>query len=143
MITMRLRNNDRQVTQRLKELGFLPGAKLRVIGFGLFGRDPILVHINGTSSRCAALKPVKSSPKSSTPTEETSRCKTAAPIRFALVGNPNCGKTALFNRLTGARAKVANYAGVTVESAPARLAAAARRGVDRPARHLTACLSPR
>ncbi len=36
-------------------------------------------------------------------------------IRFALVGNPNCGKTSLFNRLTGARAKVANYAGVTVE----------------------------
>jgi ferrous iron transport protein B len=36
-------------------------------------------------------------------------------IRFALVGNPNCGKTSLFNRLTGSRAKVANYAGVTVE----------------------------
>ena len=35
--------------------------------------------------------------------------------RIALVGNPNCGKTALFNRLTGARQKVANYAGVTVE----------------------------
>ncbi|MBK8188643.1 MAG: ferrous iron transporter B [Cellvibrio sp.] len=35
--------------------------------------------------------------------------------RFALVGNPNCGKTSLFNRLTGARAKVANYPGVTVE----------------------------
>ena len=33
----------------------------------------------------------------------------------ALVGNPNCGKTALFNRLTGARQKVANYAGVTIE----------------------------
>ncbi|HJV69448.1 ferrous iron transporter B [Ideonella sp.] len=33
----------------------------------------------------------------------------------ALVGNPNCGKTALFNRLTGSRQKVANYAGVTVE----------------------------
>jgi ferrous iron transport protein B len=36
-------------------------------------------------------------------------------LRIALVGNPNCGKTALFNRLTGARQKVANYAGVTVE----------------------------
>lgn len=36
-------------------------------------------------------------------------------VRYALVGNPNCGKTSLFNRLTGARAKVANYAGVTVE----------------------------
>ncbi len=34
---------------------------------------------------------------------------------IALVGNPNCGKTALFNRLTGSRQKVANYAGVTVE----------------------------
>ena len=44
----------------------------------------------------------------------------AAPVlaplpRIALVGNPNCGKTALFNALTGARQKVANYPGVTVE----------------------------
>jgi ferrous iron transport protein B len=37
------------------------------------------------------------------------------PTRLALVGVPNCGKTALFNRLTGSRQKVANYAGVTVE----------------------------
>jgi ferrous iron transport protein B len=36
-------------------------------------------------------------------------------LRIALVGNPNSGKTALFNALTGGRAKVANYAGVTVE----------------------------
>ena len=34
---------------------------------------------------------------------------------IALVGNPNCGKTSLFNTLTGTRQKVANYAGVTVE----------------------------
>jgi ferrous iron transport protein B len=34
---------------------------------------------------------------------------------IALLGNPNCGKTALFNLLTGSRQKVANYAGVTVE----------------------------
>ena len=37
------------------------------------------------------------------------------PMRLALVGVPNSGKTALFNRLTGSRQKVANYAGVTVE----------------------------
>ena len=36
-------------------------------------------------------------------------------LLVALVGNPNCGKTALFNLLTGSRQKVANYAGVTVE----------------------------
>jgi ferrous iron transport protein B len=39
----------------------------------------------------------------------------STPPLIALVGNPNCGKTALFNRLTGARQKVGNYAGVTVE----------------------------
>jgi len=38
----------------------------------------------------------------------------AAPV-VALGGNPNCGKTALFNALTGSRQKVANYPGVTVE----------------------------
>ncbi len=41
--------------------------------------------------------------------------------RVALVGNPNAGKTALFNRLTGSRQKVANYAGVTVERKEGRL----------------------
>ena len=39
---------DEQVSLRLKELGFLPGAMLQVIGFGLFGTDPIAVRINGT-----------------------------------------------------------------------------------------------
>src|SRR5438045_7914844 len=34
---------------------------------------------------------------------------------LSLIGVPNCGKTALFNRLTGSRQKVANYPGVTVE----------------------------
>ncbi|PCC71743.1 ferrous iron transport protein B [Nannocystis exedens] len=38
------------------------------------------------------------------------------PLRVALAGNPNVGKTSLFNELTGARHKVGNYAGVTVET---------------------------
>src|SRR6266436_2205467 len=38
-----------------------------------------------------------------------------------LTGNPNCGKTTLFNALTGLRAKVGNYAGVTVERKEGRL----------------------
>lgn len=36
-------------------------------------------------------------------------------LRLALLGAPNCGKTSLFNALTGGRAKIANYPGVTVE----------------------------
>ena len=47
--------------------------------------------------------------------------------RIALVGNPNCGKTALFNLLTGSRQKVANYAGVTVERKEGRLHAPSGR----------------
>lgn len=45
----------------------------------------------------------------------------ALPLRIALVGNPNCGKTSLFNQLTGSHQKVANYAGVTVERKEGRL----------------------
>lgn len=47
----------------------------------------------------------------------------------ALVGNPNCGKTALFNLLTGSRQKVANYAGVTVERKEGQLRTAAGRAL--------------
>ncbi len=51
-------------------------------------------------------------------------------LRIALVGNPNCGKTALFNLLTGSRQKVANYAGVTVERKQGRYTAPSGRVVD-------------
>jgi len=44
-----------------------------------------------------------------------------APRIAALVGNPNAGKSALFNALTGARQKIANYPGVTVERKAGRL----------------------
>src|SRR5437762_11675437 len=47
--------------------------------------------------------------------------KNSAPAYVALTGNPNCGKTTLFNVLTGMRAKVGNYAGVTVERKEGRL----------------------
>src|SRR5580693_2636632 len=46
----------------------------------------------------------------------------APPLTLSLVGVPNCGKTALFNRLTGSRQKVANYPGVTVERKEGRFA---------------------
>ena len=62
---------------------------------------------------------------------------------LALVGNPNCGKTALFNLLTGSRQKVANYAGVTVERKEGKLTTPtgkALRVLDLPG---TYSLSPR
>ena len=53
----------------------------------------------------------------------------ASTLNIALVGSPNCGKTALFNRLTGSRQKVANYAGVTVERKEGQFSTPAGRRV--------------
>jgi ferrous iron transport protein B len=50
--------------------------------------------------------------------------------RFALVGTPNSGKTALFNALTGSRQKVANYPGVTVERRAGRFQTVSGHRVD-------------
>ncbi len=52
------------------------------------------------------------------------------PIRIALVGPPNCGKTTLFNTLTGGRQKTGNYPGVTVERKSGRLRTPAGHTVE-------------
>ena len=65
--------------------------------------------------------------------------------RIALVGAPNCGKTALFNALTGSRQKVANYAGVTVERKEGPVVAAdgwRARAVDLPGTYSLRARSP-
>ena len=69
----------------------------------------------------------------------------AEPLRIALVGNPNSGKTALFNRLTGSRQKVANYAGVTVDRKVGRFVTPAGRAVrvlDLPGTYSLTTVSP-
>src|SRR5437764_4273398 len=50
----------------------------------------------------------------------------SAHLQVVLTGNPNCGKTTLFNALTGLRAKVGNYPGVTVERKEGRLLGASK-----------------
>ncbi|QKM65000.1 ferrous iron transporter B [Polynucleobacter tropicus] len=61
-------------------------------------------------------------------TESTVHFFPSEPL-VALLGNPNCGKTALFNLLTGSRQKVANYSGVTVERKEGRLTLASGKSV--------------
>lgn len=59
--------------------------------------------------------PPQRNPARATPSPPATRCL------IVLTGNPNCGKTTLFNALTGLRARVGNYAGVTVERKEGRL----------------------
>lgn len=49
------------------------------------------------------------------------------PVKLALVGNPNCGKTTLFNAMTGSRATVGNWPGVTVEKKEGKVKSVRRR----------------
>jgi ferrous iron transport protein B len=68
----------------------------------------------------------------------------SAAIRLGLIGAPNSGKTTLFNALTGLRAKVANYPGVTVERREAQISLGARAAVviDLPGTYSLEPLSP-
>ena len=58
--------------------------------------------------------------------EKTSPGTERSATYVVLTGNPNCGKTTLFNALTGLRAKVGNYAGVTVERKEGRMLGGAK-----------------
>ena len=53
----------------------------------------------------------------------------SAALRLGLVGSPNSGKTTLFNALTGLRARVGNYPGVTVERREGRVSLGGREAV--------------
>ncbi|HEY8430693.1 MAG TPA: FeoB small GTPase domain-containing protein, partial [Sandaracinaceae bacterium] len=68
----------------------------------------------------------------------------SAPLRVALAGNPNAGKTTLFNALTGARARTGNYPGVTVERRSGPLMLGARQGelLDVPGTYSLSARSP-
>lgn len=75
-----------------------------------------------TSGQSSAAPP--NSPSASGPRHSGTRRPLSARLKrryIVLTGNPNCGKTTLFNALTGLRAKVANYAGVTVERKEGKL----------------------
>ncbi|MCC6748713.1 MAG: ferrous iron transport protein B [Deltaproteobacteria bacterium] len=126
---------DADFRRRLLELGLAPGAKVRVVRAAPLG-DPIEIEVRGFrlvlrraeaaeialgphNGDAAALDAPTPAPvdlpshpteaERAAPTKNTRRC------RVALAGNPNTGKTTLFNLLTGARAKVGNFPGVTVE----------------------------
>ncbi len=121
-----------QFRQRLSEMGFVVGKKVAVIRKAPLG-DPIEYKIMGyhISLRNSEAQLIEVDRKGSAreydhadvlvrENEAGSWIEKTKNIQIALVGNPNSGKTTLFNFASGSREKVGNYAGVTVDSKEAR-----------------------
>jgi len=122
--------------RRISEMGFVPGKEVSVLKNAPF-KDPVEYRLMGYN---VSLRRVEAGlievvtpeealllhPHSYDGTIDLEELKTSAKekgkmISIALVGNPNCGKTTLFNRLTNSKEHVGNYSGVTVGATKATL----------------------
>ena len=115
---------------RLLEMGFVRGAQVTVIKNAPL-QDPVEYMIMGThislrhseaakieiTDKDAEFCDMDDAFKGIVETEVAGLDPMADDVlRVVLIGNPNCGKTSLFNSVTGAKEKVGNYGGVTVDS---------------------------
>lgn len=114
--------------QRLSEMGFVIGKKITVVKKAPL-RDPVEYrimdyHVTLRNSEAQLIEIVKNGHEGhlafagtlQSGVENRFIYEDSRKIQIALVGNPNSGKSTLFNYASGARAKVGNYAGVTVDS---------------------------
>lgn len=118
--------------RRIMEMGFIRGKEVKVIKFAPL-MDPVEYSIMGyevsirlDEANLIEIYDIKDIPKEQennyfgTHSEETANNitphKLKQHIKVAFVGNPNCGKTTIFNSVTGLNEKVGNYGGVTVDS---------------------------
>jgi len=122
-----------QFRQRLMEMGFIAGKRITVVKKAPL-RDPVEYMIMGyhVSLRNSEAQLIQIEPGGKTSefntsqgvlfsdNDESSWIEKSKNIQVALIGNPNSGKTTLFNFASGSKEKVANYAGVTIDSKEAK-----------------------
>ncbi len=119
--------------RRILEMGFIRGEEVTVV-LNAPLKDPVVYKIMGyeVSLRRSEAELIEVITKEEIVTNIKFQAATDAPlsetlianeierttkrINIALVGNPNCGKTSLFNRASGSREHVGNYSGVTVDA---------------------------
>lgn len=132
-------SDDRALRRHILDMGLTPGTRVAVVKAAPMG-DPLELTVRGYSLTlrkadaakigivpCASEKPTAPAaprrPVVHTGIGETayrprkggSEIPAGRPLRFALAGNQNCGKTTLFNQLTGSNQHVGNFPGVTVD----------------------------
>lgn len=120
---------DGEISRRLMEMGFVNGKSVVLIKTAPFS-EPLEYDLDGfkITLRRGEADLVSITTEDSSVSEEheiiyqdlqeslKSENSDSADLTIALVGNPNCGKTSIFNFATGSRERVANYSGVTVSA---------------------------
>ncbi|MGN8707913.1 ferrous iron transport protein B [Collinsella sp. HCP3S3_B1] len=133
-------SDDQALRQHILDMGLTPGTEVTMMKYAPMG-DPLEIRLRGyeltlrkddaarielvgihdtdTSPRVNAAIGMTEHPALGEGTYSPRAAKTAvpegAPLHFALAGNQNCGKTTLFNQLTGSNQHVGNFPGVTVD----------------------------
>ena len=120
--------------RRFLDMGLIPGARITLVKSAPMGGplelsihhytlamradDAKRIEVGAPTDEQSAARPrppLSPAAQSDAPFARKSVPSAGTPLSFALVGNPNSGKTTLFNRLTGANQHVGNFPGVTVE----------------------------
>lgn len=133
-------SDDQALRQHILDMGLTPGTEVTMMKYAPMG-DPLEIRLRGyeltlrkddaarielvdvhdtdTGPRVNAAIGTTEHPALGEDTYSPRAAKTAvpegAPLHFALAGNQNCGKTTLFNQLTGSNQHVGNFPGVTVD----------------------------
>lgn len=133
-------SDDQALRQHILDMGLTPGTEVTMMKYAPMG-DPLEIRLRGyeltlrkddaarielvgvhdtdTGPRANAAIGMTEHPALGEGTYSPRAAKTAvpegAPLHFALAGNQNCGKTTLFNQLTGSNQHVGNFPGVTVD----------------------------
>ena len=108
--------------KRILEMGFVKGQTVEVL-LNAPLQDPVKYHIMGyevslrrQEAEMIEVKTAEEIARSGNTAREAEQEQEQTVITVALVGNPNCGKTSLFNFASGAHERVGNYSGVTVDA---------------------------